>query len=94
MGFAGCRSSGVLTSSAVVSSDRALLISIHATEVAGSAATVKIWDNASAASGKEVARITLSANQTIEFDMHGVLCTNGIYFEEDAGSVAVSVEFA
>lgn len=93
MGFAGCRSSGVLTSSAVVSSDRALLISIHATEVAGSAATVKIWDN-TAASGKEVARITLAANQTIEFDMHGVLCTNGIYFEEDAGSVAVSVEFA
>jgi hypothetical protein len=93
MGFAGCRSSGVLTSSAVVSSDRALLISIHATEVAGSAATVKIWDN-TAASGKEVARITLAANQTIEFDMHGVLCTNGIYFEEDAGSVAVSIEFA
>ena len=93
MGFAGCRSSGVLTSSAVVSSDRALLISIHATEVAGSAATIKIWDN-TAASGKEVARITLAANQTIEFDMHGVLCTNGIYFEEDAGSVAVSVEFA
>ena len=62
MGFAGCRSSGVLTSSAVVSSDRALLISIHATEVAGSAATIKIWDNASAASGKEVARITLSAD--------------------------------
>jgi len=93
MGFAGCRSSGVLTSSAVVSSDRALLVSVHATEVAGSAATVKIWDN-TAASGKEVARITLAANQTIEFDMHGVLCTNGIYFEEDAGQVAVSIEFA
>tara|TARA_R100001510_G_scaffold54572_2_gene57440 strand:+ start:1297 stop:1578 length:282 start_codon:yes stop_codon:yes gene_type:complete len=93
MGFAGCRSSGVLTSSAVVSSDRALLISIHATEVGGSAATIKIWDN-TAASGKEVARITLAANQTIEFDMHGVICTNGIFFEEDAGSVAVSVEFA
>ena len=89
-----CRSSGVLTASGVVYSGKCKLISIHACEVAGSAATVKVWDNASAASGKELARIVLSANQTIEFDMHGVICSNGLFFEEASGSVAVSIEFA
>ena len=106
MGFAGCRSSGVLTSSAVVSSDRALLISIHATEVAGSAATVKIWDN-TAASGKEVARFTAGVDhqtggtpptytqdETLEFDMHGVIMLNGIYYEETSGEAAVFINFA
>ncbi len=88
-----CRSSGVLTSSGIVSNSRALLTSIHATEVGGSAATIKIFDGTSN-SGKEVARITLSANQTIEFDMHNVICTDGIFFEEVSGAVAVSVEFA
>ena len=89
-----CRSSGVLTASGVVYSGKCKLISIHACEVGGGAATVKVWDNASAASGKELARIVLTANQTIEFDMHGVICSNGLFFEEDAGSVAVSIEFA
>lgn len=94
MGSLGaCRSSGVMTSSQTVVSGRATLVSIHAAEVGGAAAIVKIWDN-TAASGKEVARIVLAANQTIEFDMHGVLCANGIYFEEDTGAVAVSVEYA
>ena len=88
-----CRSSGVLTASAIVSSDRALLTSIHATEVGGAAATVKVFDGTDN-TGKEVARITLSANQTIEFDMHNVICSNGIYFEETTGAAAVSVEFA
>ena len=92
--MASCRSSGVLTASGVVFSGKCKLISIHACEVDGSAATVKVWDNASAASGKELARIVLAANQTIEFDMHGVICSNGIFFEEDAGQVAVSIEFA
>lgn len=92
--MASCRSSGVLTASGVVFSGKCKLISIHACEVVGSAAIVKVWDNASAASGKELARIVLAANQTIEFDMHGVICSNGIFFEEDAGQVAVSIEFA
>ena len=89
-----CRSSGVLTGSPVVYSGKCKLISIHACEVGGSSATIKVWDNASAASGKELARIVLSANQTVEFDMHGVICSNGLFFEEDAGQVAVSIEFA
>jgi len=30
---------------------------------------------------------------TIEFDMHGVIAKNGLYFEETSGAVAVSIEF-
>ena len=90
---AGCRSSGVLTENKLVVTGQVKLISIHATEVGGSAAVIKVFDN-TAASGKEIARMTLTANQTIEFDMHGVLCTNGLYFEEVSGAVAASIEFA
>ncbi len=90
---AGCRSSGVLTGSALIASGQVKLISIHATEVGGGAAVIKIFDN-TAASGKEIARMTLAANQTIEFDMHGVLAMTGLYFQEVSGAVAVSVEFA
>lgn len=96
MGFAGCRTSGILTASAVVTKGHALLMSIHACEVGGvSPVTVKIYDGTSS-SGKEVARLVLAANQTIEFDMHGVMCKDGIYFEEVAagGDSAVSIEFA
>ena len=88
-----CRSSGVLTSSQTVYSGKCKLISIHACEVGGSAASLKVYDN-TAASGKEIARIILTANQTVEFDMHGVICSTGLYFEETSGSVAVSIEFA
>jgi hypothetical protein len=91
-----CRSSGVLTASGLVYSGKCKLISIHACEVgagAGAGAEIKVYDNTSAA-GKEIARIILSAKQTVEFDMHGVLCSNGLFFEEASGAVAVSIEFA
>jgi len=97
MGFAGgCRTSGVLTASAVVTKGRALLVSVHACEVGGTTpVTIKIYDGTSS-SGKEIARLNIAAGQTIEFDMHGVICDNGIYFEEVAagGDSAVSIEFA
>ena len=89
-----CRSSGVLTSSQTVFSGKCKLISIHACEVGGSSATVKVWDNASAASGKELARIVLSANQTLEFDMHGVICSDGLYYEETTGNANAYIHFA
>ena len=94
MGFAGCRTSGVLTGSNIVNKGQTLLISIHATELSGSTAEIRIWDSTSADTGTEVARIRLTANQTIEFDMHGVVCKNGLYFEEESGSVTCSIEFA
>lgn len=88
-----CRSSGVLTSDAIISTEQCLLVSIHVCEVAGAAAEMRIYDGTSA-SGTEIARIILAANQTIEFDMHGVLARNGLFFKEQSGQVACSVEFA
>tara|TARA_R110002020_G_scaffold220133_2_gene428046 strand:- start:6835 stop:7155 length:321 start_codon:yes stop_codon:yes gene_type:complete len=103
-----CRSSGVLTANAVVNAGRCKLISIHATYTGTTAATtVKVFDNASAASGTELARLILrgphagdpavpDANN-LEFDMHGVLALNGLYLQISTGTgtgAAVSVEFA
>lgn len=87
-----CRSSGVLTASAVVFTGQCKLVSIHATSI-GAPTIIKVWDN-TAASGKELARITLNPDATIEFDMHGVICSNGLYLEEVSGAMAASVEYA
>tara|TARA_R100000406_G_scaffold20170_3_gene12375 strand:- start:1104 stop:1394 length:291 start_codon:yes stop_codon:yes gene_type:complete len=93
-----CRSSGVQTASAVVNAGRCKLISIHAQLTGVAATTVKVFDNASAASGTELARIIMeNPNETIEFDMHGVLALNGLYLDISTGGgtgAAVSVEFA
>tara|TARA_Y100000004_G_scaffold192816_1_gene254038 strand:- start:1193 stop:1495 length:303 start_codon:yes stop_codon:yes gene_type:complete len=97
-----CRSSGVKTASAVINAGRCKLISIHAQYTGSAATTVKVFDNASAASGTELARIILggvdpAAPHSIEFDMHGVLALNGLYLDISSGGgagAAVSVEFA
>ena len=88
----GCRTSGVLTADAIVFDGSCRLVSIHACEVGGSTAEIKVFDGTSN-SGKEIARIKLSSGQTVEFDMHSVLCDNGIFFEEVSGAVACSIEF-
>ena len=88
-----CRSSGVLAADKIISNEQCLLISIHACETGSSTAEIRVFDGTSAA-GTEIARIGLAANQTIEFDMHGVLARNGLFFKKQSGSVACSVEFA
>ena len=105
--MASCRSSGVLTASSLVFNGQCKLISIHA-QYTGTTGitTVKVFDN-TAASGKELARLILQApnpadptlynNATFEFDMHGVIASNGLYLEISTGAgtgAAVSVEFA
>ena len=90
--MAACRSSGVLTASTLIFTGQCKLVSIHATAI-GAPTVIKVWDN-TAASGKEIARINLQPDSTIEFDMHGVICSNGLYLEESSGAMAVSVEFA
>jgi len=102
-----CRSSGVLTADAVISAERCKLVSIHAqyTGTTG-VTTVKVFDNASAASGKELSRILLQAPHggdpnlptavTFEFDMHGVIAVNGLFLQISTGTgtgAAVSVEY-
>ncbi len=88
-----CRSSGVLAADKVISNEQCLLVSIHACETAGSAAEIRVYDGTSA-SGTEIARIVLAANQTIEFDMHGVLARSGLFLKKQSGTVACSIEFA
>tara|TARA_Y100001972_G_scaffold102893_1_gene128766 strand:- start:1818 stop:2111 length:294 start_codon:yes stop_codon:yes gene_type:complete len=97
--MASCRSSGVLTASAVVSAERCKLVSIHAQLTGTNPTLVRVFDNSSAASGKELARINLVTSKvdTIEFDMHGVIASNGLYLDIATGTgigAAVSVEFA
>ena len=98
--MSSCRSSGVLTASAVVNAGRCKLVSIHVQNTgAGAATTVKLFDNASAASGTELTRLIVDPQfaAPAEFDMHGVICLNGLYLEISTGAgtgAAVSVEFA
>jgi hypothetical protein len=89
---AGCRSSGVLTASTLVVTGQAKLVSIHFCAV-GAPTVIKVFDNTSA-SGKEVARITIPPDTAGEFDMHGVLCMNGIFVEEASGAMEVSIEYS
>ena len=94
-----CNSSGVKTADAVISSDRCKLVSIHASGFS-STGTIKLFDNASAASGKEIVRMSFDASKhtAIEYDMHGTIANNGLYLEIDptgqSDGAAVSVEFA
>ena len=61
MGLGGCRSSGDLTSSALVVSERCKLVSIHGTNLhATDTSTIIIYDN-TAASGKIVGYLVLPA---------------------------------
>ena len=90
---AGCRTSGVLTASAVVARHQCKLISIHATETAGAMAQIKVFDGTDN-TGLEVARIILAAGQTLEFDMHGVICSVGLFYEETSGNANTYVHFA
>jgi len=101
----GCRSSGLLDASAQVVTGRCKLVSVHVTSIGGPA-TIKVFDGTDN-SGKEVARITVGIDnltggnppnyiqdETVEFDMHGVLMLNGIYYEESSGEAAVFINFA
>jgi len=95
--MATCRSSGVNTASTIINAGRCKLVSIHATLTGVNPTTIKVFDNASAASGKELARIKLGQTENLEFDMHGVLALNGLYLSISSGTdegAAVSVEFA
>mgnify|MGYP003117801791 CR=1 FL=1 len=94
---ASCRSSGVLTASAVVFGDRCKLVSIHICGTGSGPTTVKLFDNASAASGKEMVRLSMQPDSNAEMDLHGAICSNGIYLDISTGGgagAAVSVHYS
>ena len=98
VGIGGCRSSGVLGASAIITPDSAKLISVHfAIMVNGGNCTFKVF-NGTDNTGQELVRFSHSVDgfYNLEYDMHGVMCPNGIFLEitEGGSSTAhVSVEF-
>lgn len=58
-------------------------------ETAGSAAVVRVWDNASAASGTLLATIGLaaSASETKYFGEEGIRAENGVFLQTVSGAV-------
>lgn len=61
-------------------------------ETAGSTAVVRLFDNASAASGTPLEEISLAANESrSELYVHPVWARNGIYVQVVSGTVAGSV---
>ena len=98
-----CRTSFVQTSSAMVHVGQCRLVSIHSVLTGSNPTTIKVYDTATsggASAANEMARLVLQAAPAspsmIEFDMHGVIATNGLYLEISSGAgegAAVSVEF-
>ena len=101
------RSSGEITADTLVHTGRCKLVSIHgynthATEIC----MVAVYDNV-AGSGKKVATLLLNPLQrdpgtgqpsptsgSVEYDMHGVICENGLYVDVTDGTPSITVEFA
>jgi hypothetical protein len=79
----GCAGSGVKTADAVVHVGRCALQGIKATNASGSTFTVQVWDSATATTSQkvEVARMVLAANGSLEYDMHGRICAEGLYVD-------------
>ncbi len=90
-----CRSSGLLTADTQVFTGKCKLISIHVNNDSGAPCQVKVFDGTDN-TGKELARFNLdgAAVQQIEFDMHGVICSVGLFYEETSGNANTFVHFA
>ena len=99
------RSSGLITADALVHTGRCKLVSIHACNLHTDAATIiTVYDN-TAASGKAVAKIYIPGltdagsgqaigGNSLEYDMHGVVCRKGLYIDVTGGTPNVTIEFA
>ena len=102
------RSSGLITADTLVHSGRCKLVSIHGYNFhADTFEVVTIYDN-TAASGKVVAKILMPPKTSnsggpseaptitsLEWDMHGVICENGLYVDcSMTGVPNLTIEYA
>ena len=89
----------------LVHSGRCKLVSIHATNLhSDTSGLLTVYDN-TAASGKIVAKLYIVpltdagaagagfSGNTLEFDMHGVICENGIMVDFTSGTIECTIEY-
>ncbi len=102
MAVSGCLSSGVFSSSTLVSSQRTKLVSIHVTSNSSNTNVIKVHDSSDASSSGdvEIVRINTRADNSganvfnQEYDMHGVVAAKGLWVEiTGSGSCFVTVTF-
>ena len=106
MSLPACRSSGLLTADALIVTGQRKLVSVHATNLhANTASTIVVYDN-TAASGKIVAKLYIppvgydaggapaGGISSWEYDMHGVLCRNGLYVDVTGGTPNLTIEYS
>ena len=104
MSHSGCRSSGNLTADALVHTGRCKLVSIHAINLHATDMTVIVVYDNTAGSGKVVAKLALPGmtdaagnvvgGHSMEYDMHGVICHNGLYVDVTNGTPHLTIEYA
>ena len=101
------RSSGLITVDTLVHSGRCKLVSIHGyNSHVSDICLVAIYDN-TVGSGKKVATLLLNplnrdpgtgqpthSAGSVEFDMHGVICENGLYVDVTNGTPSITIEYA
>lgn len=97
----GCQSSGILAvgSSTTVVNGTTKLVSIHAANGSGAGnMTINVYDNTAASASppasRQVAQLVIAADSSFEYDMHGVMCRNGIHVTVAGGSGNVTIEYA
>lgn len=88
-------SSGLLTADTAVTARPARLHSVQVLADATNAATVVIYDNASAASGTAICKVIVKATDTYAsfLSMEGVVCNNGIYVDVSGTGAAFIVHY-
>lgn len=88
-----CRNSGLLTADTQVFTGKCKLVSVHACADGGAALTIKVFDGTDN-TGKEVCRLLVPSGETMEFDLHGILMSEGIFYEETTNNGSVFINFA
>ena len=90
-------SSGLKTADGVIRASKGILTGVHLISDGTNDATLVIYDNASAGTGTEVFKITISGTDDsipINLPNNGVYCTNGIYADiTTAGTMSYIIYF-